>query len=83
MEQSKYLHAKCVLKYEVFFTIKLSPSRYLEHYGVMKIASSTGYSCEVTFKEANYFSNIKNEISGTIFDPKQSKVLSLGYSFYF
>jgi hypothetical protein len=46
-----------------------SGTRYLEHYGTMKVASlKTGYTCVVTFKEAGYFSSVKNEVVGTVYD---------------
>ncbi|KAJ3148513.1 Oxysterol-binding protein- protein 3 [Geranomyces michiganensis] len=55
-----------------------SNSRYLEHYGTMKIVSqSTGHTCELSFKESGYFSSTKNEISGTIIGPNGQKLMSL------
>ncbi|KAI9346936.1 Oxysterol-binding protein [Obelidium mucronatum] len=50
-------------------------TRYLEHYGTMKITSlSTGYTSVLTFKEAGYFSSAKNEVVGTVFDCEGGEV---------
>ncbi|KAJ3163796.1 Oxysterol-binding protein- protein 3 [Geranomyces variabilis] len=55
-----------------------SNSRYLEHYGTMKIVSqATGHTCELSFKESGYFSSTKNEISGIITGPNGQKLMSL------
>ncbi|KAJ3046129.1 Oxysterol-binding protein- protein 3 [Rhizophlyctis rosea] len=55
-----------------------STSRYLEHYGTMKImAHGSGHYCEITFKESGYFSSAKNEIAGAIYGPSGQKLMSL------
>ncbi|KAI9008250.1 Oxysterol-binding protein-domain-containing protein [Gaertneriomyces semiglobifer] len=55
-----------------------SSSRYLEHYGTMKIhALSSRHQCELQFKESGYFSSAKNEVVGTVFAPNGQKVMSL------
>ncbi|KAJ3229014.1 hypothetical protein HDU78_009322 [Chytriomyces hyalinus] len=47
-------------------------TRYLEHYGTMKIESSSGFTSILHFKESGYFSSAKNEISGTVYDERKS-----------
>ncbi|OAJ40675.1 hypothetical protein BDEG_24382 [Batrachochytrium dendrobatidis JEL423] len=55
-----------------------APSRYLEHHGIMKISSlTTGYCCELTFKESGYFTSANNEVVGAVFNPRGQKVISL------
>ncbi|ORY47691.1 Oxysterol-binding protein [Rhizoclosmatium globosum] len=52
-----------------------SGTRYLEHYGTMKITSvATGYTSTLVFKEAGYFTSAKNEVVGTVCDPSGKEV---------
>ncbi|KAJ3083404.1 hypothetical protein HK102_001098 [Quaeritorhiza haematococci] len=56
-----------------------SSSRYLEHYGQLKVTNhTTGYYAQVTFKESGYFSSAKNEIVGAVYNSKGEKLLSIG-----
>ncbi|KAI8608162.1 Oxysterol-binding protein [Chytriomyces sp. MP71] len=52
-----------------------SGTRYLEHYGTMKIVSAaTGFSSVITFKESGYFASAKNEVTAIIFDKNGNEV---------
>lgn len=57
----------------------LSSSRYLEHYGTLSIEelNKKEFSSSIVFKQASYFSNSKNEISGQINTEKGKKVYGI------
>ena len=54
-----------------------SNTRYLEHHGTLKIASSTGVTCQLTFKESGYFTSANNEVIGEVYRTPGNNLASL------
>ncbi|KAG9099904.1 hypothetical protein FS749_000091 [Ceratobasidium sp. UAMH 11750] len=53
----------------------IAGNRYLEHVGPMSISSSTGFRCDLDFKEGGFWGSTLNHVAGTIHSPN-SKVVS-------
>lgn len=53
----------------------IAGNRYLEHVGAMSIKSSTGFRCDLDFKEGGFWGSTLNHVAGTIISP-DSKTLS-------
>ncbi|KAF8609378.1 hypothetical protein BDV93DRAFT_518205 [Ceratobasidium sp. AG-I] len=47
----------------------IAGSRYLEHVGAMSIGSSTGFRCDLDFKEGGFWGSTLNHVAGTIHSP--------------
>lgn len=47
----------------------IAGNRYLEHVGPMSITSTTGYRCDLDFKEGGFWGSTLNHVAGTIHAP--------------
>jgi hypothetical protein len=53
----------------------IAGNRYLEHVGAMSLTSSTGFRCDLDFKEGGFWGSTLNHVAGTILSP-DSKTMS-------
>jgi hypothetical protein len=52
----------------------IAGNRYLEHVGPMSITSTTGFRCDLDFKEGGFWGSTLNHVAGTIITPDSKTV---------